>query len=89
MVRQQDKLSFWRMDGKTRIGLNLQRLRRKNGLTQEELADRAELHQTYISGIERGIRNPTIIVIDKLADALEAEPEELVTWRFIAGRRQQ
>ena len=70
------------MDGKTRIGLNLQRLRRRQGLSQEELADRASLHQTYISGIERGIRNPTIMVIDRLADALEADPEELVTRRF-------
>lgn len=54
-------------------------------MSQEELADRADLHQTYISGIERGIRNPTIMVIDKLADALEAEPEALVTRRDFGG----
>jgi transcriptional regulator with XRE-family HTH domain len=67
------------MDAKERIGLNLQRLRRAHKLSQEELADIAGLHQTYVSGIERGIRNPTITVIYRIADALGVEPEELVT----------
>ena len=52
---------------------------RPRGMSQEELADRSGLHQTYISGIERGIRIPTVMVVDRLADALQAEPEELVT----------
>ena len=67
------------MDGKQRVGLNLQRMRRSRGFSQEELADRAKLHQTYISGIERGLRNPTVMVIDKLADALDTDPGDLVT----------
>lgn len=67
------------MDAKQRVGFNLQRLRRARQLSQEELAHRAGLHQTYVSGIERGIRNPTVTVIDKIADALDADPEDLVT----------
>ena len=67
------------MNAKRRIGLNLQRLGRARGLSQEELAELSGLHQTYISGIERGIRSPTVMVVDRLAEALEAEPEELVT----------
>ena len=73
------------MDARERVGLNLQRLRRERGLSQEELAHRADLHQTYVSGIERGIRNPTVVVIDKIADALGAEPDELVT-RSVFGK---
>ncbi len=64
---------------KQRVGLNLQRMRRSRGFSQEALADRANLHQTYISGIERGLRNPTVMVIDKLADALDTDPGDLVT----------
>ena len=42
------------MDVRERVGLNLQKLRRERGLSQEELADRANIHQTYLSGVERG-----------------------------------
>ena len=73
------------MDAKQRVGLNLQRLRRARRLSQEELAHRAGLHQTYVSGIERGIRNPTVMVIDKIADALDADPAELVTRKDARG----
>ena len=59
------------MDVRRRFGLNVQRLRRANGWSQEELADRAGLHRTYVSGVERGIRNPTITVVEKLARTLE------------------
>jgi transcriptional regulator with XRE-family HTH domain len=60
------------MDVRRRLGLNVQRLRRAKGWSQEELADRASLHRTYISGVERGVRNPTLTVLDKLAAALAA-----------------
>jgi transcriptional regulator with XRE-family HTH domain len=42
------------MDVRVRVGLNLQGLRRERGLSQEELAHRSDMHQTYLSGIERG-----------------------------------
>jgi transcriptional regulator with XRE-family HTH domain len=61
------------MDVRKRVGNNVRRLREKQGVSQEELAARAELHRTYISGVERGVRNPTIVVLEKVADALGVE----------------
>lgn len=58
------------MDVRRRLGLSVQRLRREKGWSQEELADRAGLHRTYVSGVERGIRNPTVTIVEKLATAL-------------------
>jgi len=66
------------MDVRRRFGLNVQRLRRAKGWSQEELADRASLHRTYVSGVERGIRNPTITVVEKLARTLETTAGELL-----------
>jgi transcriptional regulator with XRE-family HTH domain len=66
------------MDVRERIGLNVQRLRRAKGLTQEELADRAEMHQTYLSGVENGARNPSVLVLARIAKALSVDIEELV-----------
>ncbi len=45
----------------TRFGLNVRRRREAAGLSQEALAEKADLDRTYISGIERGTRNPTIL----------------------------
>ena len=61
-----------------RVGLNLQRLRREKGLSQEELSDRAQIHQTCLSGVERGRRNPTITVLQRIAKALDADIADLV-----------
>lgn len=64
-----------------RIGLNVQRLRRAKGFSQEELAAHAEVHQTYLSGVERGKRNPSALVLDRIAKALGADIEDLVKKR--------
>ena len=69
------------MDVRERVGLNLQRLRRQRGLSQEELADLANIHQTYLSGVERGKRNPTVTVLQRIAQALGADIEDLVKRR--------
>jgi transcriptional regulator with XRE-family HTH domain len=66
------------MDVRARVGLNVQRLRREKKLSQEELAHRAAIHQTYLSGVEQGKRNPTITVLQRIAQALEADIEDLV-----------
>lgn len=54
------------------LGLNIRRIREANNLTQEALAERCDLDSTYISGIERGVRNPSIISLTRLAIALDA-----------------
>lgn len=56
------------------FGKNLARLRHHRGLTQEELAEISGLHRTYISGVERGERNPTVLTIIALSKALNVEP---------------
>ena len=66
------------MDIRKQVGLNVQRIRREQGLSQEELAFRSGLHRTYISGVERGVRNPTVLVLKELADALEVSPAVLL-----------
>ena len=66
------------MDVRARIGRNMKRLRDAKGWSQEELADRAGIHRTYVSGVERGVRNPTATVLEKLAVALEAKRSALV-----------
>jgi transcriptional regulator with XRE-family HTH domain len=60
------------MDVRRQLGLNVQRLRREKAWSQEELAFEAGIHRTYISGLERGVRNPTIVVVARLAKTLGA-----------------
>lgn len=74
-------MSIRLMDIRRRLAANIIRLRKERGWSQEELADRAGLHRTYISGVERGVRNPTITVVAKIAEALGVEAELLV--RFL------
>lgn len=61
----------------TCFGKNVRRLRDASGFTQERLADKADLDPTYISGIERGVRNPTLLIIVRLAKALGVPLSEL------------
>lgn len=58
------------MDVRQRLGANLRRLRLEKGLGQEKFALEYGFDRTYISGIERGVRNPTILIAQMLADAL-------------------
>jgi transcriptional regulator with XRE-family HTH domain len=59
------------------FGARVRALRTSQGLSQEELAERADLHWTYISGIERGVRNPGLNTISKLARGLKVDVEVL------------
>lgn len=52
------------------FGLRVRHHRERLGLTQEELAARSDLHRTYVGGIERGERNPTLLIIGRFADSL-------------------
>lgn len=67
------------MDMRKLVGRNVARLRRAKGLTQEELEARTGFSQQYLSGLERGLRNPTVITLYELAQALEVEPDELIS----------
>jgi transcriptional regulator with XRE-family HTH domain len=60
------------------LAANLRRLRKKQGLSQEELAYRANIDRTYISSIERGVYAVTIDILDRLARALDVEAWELL-----------
>lgn len=58
------------MDMRKLVGENTARIRKEKGLTQEALAEKSGLSQQYISGLENGQRNPTIVTIFELATAL-------------------
>ena len=60
-----------------KLGLNVRKRREARELTQENLAERASLDATYISGIERGLRNPGIKNVARLAKALGLSTAEL------------
>jgi transcriptional regulator with XRE-family HTH domain len=66
------------MDMRKLVGRNLARVRHENGLTQEQVADRSGFSQQYISGLERGRRNPTIVTLYLLAQAVGVSHTELV-----------
>jgi transcriptional regulator with XRE-family HTH domain len=67
-----------RMDIRKQIGVNIRRKRDALGLSQEALAHESGIHRTYISGLERGIRNPTVTIIQAIASALKVRPSELL-----------
>lgn len=69
----------------TAFGSNLRRERESQKLTQEKLAEKAELDPTYISGIERGVRNPSLLSIVRIAKALSTTASNLS--RGIEGRQ--
>lgn len=60
------------------VGGNVRRFRQQAQLTQEQLAFAAEIDLTYVGGIERGKRNPSILVLARIAKALGTEPLELL-----------
>ena len=58
------------------VAKNLKRLRRERGISQEELADKAEINRNYVGMIERSENAASVDMLEKLAEALEAEPFE-------------
>ena len=66
------------MDIRTRLGQNVRRLREAKGWSQEDYADRAGIHRTYVSDIERGRRNPTVTLVEKLAKPLGVTAGQLL-----------
>ena len=66
------------MDIRQRLAANLKRLRQERGLSQEKFAFEVDIHRTYISDLERGARNPTITLIEKLSKYLRVSAGELL-----------
>ncbi|MDP3460071.1 MAG: helix-turn-helix transcriptional regulator [Hyphomonas sp.] len=66
------------MEIRAAICANLRKYRKERGLSQEELADEAGLHRTYISGVERGVRNPSVLVLEKIA-----RPLNIPVWKLL------
>ncbi len=60
------------------VGNNVRRLRLRRDLTQEQLAFEAGIDLTYLGAIERGRRNPSLMVMVRIADALSVAPVELL-----------
>ena len=61
-----------------RLGQSLRAYRKAKGLSQEEFADVAGVHRTYMGGLERGERNVTLQTLERLAERLEVDPVELL-----------
>jgi len=66
------------MDIRKIMAANLRKMRTDKGLSQEELAFQCGVHRTYVSGVERGVRNPTITIVAKIADALDVPASALL-----------
>lgn len=66
------------MDIRARLARNIRKLREARGWSQEDYADRAGIHRTYVSDIERARRNPTITVVDKLAKPFDVSAGSLL-----------
>jgi hypothetical protein len=60
------------------FGLRVRQLREKREWSQEDFAEKADLHRTYVSGIERGTRNPTLTVLERIADGFEMPLNKLL-----------
>jgi transcriptional regulator with XRE-family HTH domain len=61
-----------------KFGERMQKIRKANGVSQEELASKLSMHRTYIGMVERGERNPTIRTLYKIAKALKVKSSDLL-----------
>lgn len=66
------------MDARQVFGINVRRLRQERGLSQEEFGFAAGIDRTYISGVERGLRNPTLLLAEKFSCGLGVELHTLL-----------
>lgn len=66
------------MDLVIRLGKNVRALRTASGISQEELAFRANMKRSYLSDLERGTRNPSVRALGRLAEALSVSPGSLL-----------
>ena len=74
--------NFPGMDIKQQLGQNIRALRLEQGRSQEQFAFDAGIHRTYVSGVERGARNPSLTVIEKFAKGLGVTLGELLDYHL-------
>jgi transcriptional regulator with XRE-family HTH domain len=77
------------MDIRGILAVNLRQLRQAQGLSQEELAHRAEIDRTYISALERSVYAAGIDVVDRLARVLGVEAADLLTRPTASSRKKR
>lgn len=65
------------LDIRIRFGRAIRRIREEQGISQEEAAERCGLHRTYYSGIERGVRNVSIVNIERISRGLKTQLPEV------------
>lgn len=70
-------------DIKIKFGLRLRELRKARNISQEELMAATGIHRTYLSEVERGIRNISIVNVEKLARALHVDAMEMFDFRKV------
>jgi transcriptional regulator with XRE-family HTH domain len=66
------------MDVVQLLGTNVRHHRKLKGMTQDQLAAAAEMERSYVSDLERGTRNPSVLALGRLATALGIQPHELL-----------
>jgi len=76
------------MDTKKLIGMRIKEIRRSKGLSQEQLAEKADINSKYLSRMERGTENPTLDMFIKLADALEIEMWEMFDFGHVVSHKE-
>lgn len=72
-----DSLTYEQRAHRRAFGASVAGVRRERGWTQEELAERADLHRSYLAAIETGVRNPSLDIIVKLANGLRVPVAQL------------
>lgn len=70
------------------LAKNLRLARNKAGLSQEDLAGAANVDRTYVSGIERGLRNPSILIVGRFADVLGTSAADLLSKDVVKRQRE-
>lgn len=65
-------------DGITQFGKKLREIRLKKEMSQGDISRILKVHRSYISGLERGMRNPSLLTVQKVAKALGVSPKDLI-----------
>ena len=76
-----NKKTIWRNTArKNKFGKRLRQIRLEKKISQEQLAFKSGLHRTYICDIERGVRNVSLVNIEKIAKGLNVKINDLISW---------